>query len=273
MLVTFVIGLREGLEAALIVGIVAAFLIQNSERKSLRPMWGGVALAVFLCVAVAVALNMVGQRLPLQMRETMEGALTVLAVAGVTYMLVWMRRHSRDLKGDLETKTATALGENSTRALIVLAFVAVVREGLETAFFLLGILGGAEDAVVGLAGALAGIAVAAGIGYGIYRGGVRVNLSRFFRFTGALLVIVAAGLLASSIHEFAEAGVFTLWQRPALDLSAVIVPGSVQAGLATAFLGFQPVPTFAELVAWLLFLLPVGWYVLRPQRITRQLPV
>jgi high-affinity iron transporter len=271
MLVTFVIGLREGLEAALIVAIVAAFLIKNSDRRALRPMWAGVAGAVGICIAAALTLHLIGERLPVRAREAMEGGMTILAVIGVTYMLVWMRRHSTQIKTDLQERAARALDSGSTWALVVLAFVAVLREGLETAVFLLGILTGSSNAVVGLVGAAAGIAVASLIGYGIYRGGVRIDLARFFRFTGVLLVVVAAGLLSSAIHEFAEAGMFTIGQTPAIDLSGLIAPGSVQAGLATAFLGFQPVPTYAELTAWLIFLIPAAWYVLRPVQPARRL--
>ncbi|MGH8916512.1 MAG: iron uptake transporter permease EfeU [Acidimicrobiia bacterium] len=266
MFATFVIGLREGLEAALIVGIVGAFLIQHDERRSIRAMWVGVGLAVAVCVALAFALDLAQQRLPLKARESMEGILTLAAVGGVTYMLIWMRRHSRHLKADLEAKTAEALNKNSTRTLIGLAFIAVIREGLETAIFLFALLEGSADVEIGLVGALTGIAVASVLGYGIYKGGARINLSRFFRVTGVVLVLVAAGLVASSIHEFAEAGVVGWGQSPALDLTAIIVPGSIRASLTTAFLGFRPVPTYAELAGWLLFLIPASWYVLRPQR-------
>lgn len=270
MFTTFVIGLREGLEAALIVGIVAAFLIQNGDRQSLRAMWAGVALAVTACVGVAFALSLADQRLPLKAREAMEGTLTLLAVAGVTYMLVWMKRHSRELKSDLEAKTAAALDQNSVKALIVLAFVAVIREGLETAIFLFAILDGSSNVALGLVGALLGIVVASGLGFAIYKGGARINLSRFFTVTGVILVLVAAGLVASSIHEFAEAGLIPWWQGPAIDLSAIVAPGSIRAGLVTAFLGFQAVPTYAELAGWLLFLVPAAWYVLhRPRRTVR----
>lgn len=264
MLVTFVIGLREGLEAALIVAIVAAFLMKNSDRRALRPMWLGVTGAVALCITAAVTMHLIGERLPLKAREAMEGSFTILAVVGVTYMLVWMRRHSPELKDDLHTKAAKALDSNSTWALVALAFVAVLREGLETAVFMLGVLTGSTSPTLGLIGAGTGIAMASLIGFGIYKGGVRINLAKFFRFTGVLLVIVAAGLLSSAIHSFAEAGLVTVGQSPAIDLSGLIAPGSVQAGLATAFLGFQPVPTYSELLAWLLFLVPAAWYVLRP---------
>lgn len=266
MIPTFVIGLREGLEAALIVGIVGAFLIRRSGRDALRPMWAGVGIAIGLSIATAVVLSFLGQHLPLVAREAMEGTLTLLAVAGVSYMLVWMRRHSSDLKSDLEEKTSGALESDSSMALVLLAFVAVVREGLETAVFLLALLGGSSSMTLGLVGALFGLAVAAVLGYAIYRGGVRINLSRFFRVTGAVLVLVAAGLVASSIHEFAEAGLISWGHAPAIDLSGIIAPGTIRAGLLTAFLGLQPAPTYAELIGWVIFLVPAAVYVLRPRR-------
>lgn len=272
MLATFVIGLREGLEAALIVGIVAAFLGQKGDRKSIKAMWIGVALAIIACISVAYALSLAGQRLPLKAKATMEGVLTLGAVAGVTYMLVWMRRHSRDLRSNLEAKASEALSQNSTKALVVLAFVAVIREGLETAIFLFAILEGSNNVPVGLTGATIGILVASAMGYGIFKGGLRVDLGRFFRLTGIVLVIVAAGLVAASLHEFAEAGWVTIGQGPAVDLSGLIKTGSLSASLFTGFLGLQPVPTYAELAGWLLYLIPVGWYVLRPNRPRMALP-
>lgn len=196
----------------------------------------------------------------------MEGALTLIAVVGVSYMLVWMRRHSSAIKGDLETRAADALSRDSTMALVGLAFVAVIREGLETAVFLLALLRGSANVALGLGGALLGIVVAAALGFAIYRGGVRIDLSRFFRVTGAVLVLVAAGLVAASIHEFAEAGLVPWGNSPAVDLSGLIAPGTLRAGLLTAFLGFQPVPSYAEVFGWLLFLVPAGLYVLWPRR-------
>lgn len=266
MIPTFVIGLREGLEAALIVGIVGAFLIKRGDREALKPMWLGVGLAVGLSVSAALALDMAGRRLPLMAREVIEGTLTLVAVVGVSYMLVWMRRHSSQIKGDLEARAAEALNRDSTLALVALAFVAVIREGLETAVFLLALLKGSSDVSLGLGGALLGIVVASVLGFAIYKGGVRIDLSRFFRVTGVVLVLVAAGLVAASIHEFAEAGLIPWGNSPAIDLSAVIAPGTMRAGLLTAFLGLQPVPTYAELAGWLTFLIPVGAYVLWPQR-------
>lgn len=262
MLTTFVIGLREGLEAALIVGIIAAFIIRRGNREALRPMWWGVAAAVALSAGGAIALHIANRSLTLQSREVMEGVLALLAVAGITYMIVWMRRHAADLRDDLESKAGLALAAGSATAIVAMAFVAVLREGLETAVFLLATLGNdASSPVLGALGAAVGILVSVVIGYGIYRGGVRINLQRFFRVTGVVLVIVAAGLLASAVHSLAEAGVIGFLQHSAIDLSWLIAPGTIRSSLLTAFFGFQPVPTVAEVVAWAVFLIPMVIYV------------
>ena len=265
MLPTFVIGLREGMEAALIVGIIAAFLIQRGQRQALRPMWIGVGLAVVLCVAIAVVLQAVGAALPFRQREAFEGVLALVAVAGVTYMVVWMRRHSRRLRQVLEAHAEHALVRGSAWALVGMAFFAVAREGLETVIFLLAAFQTSTDPASTGVGAALGVIVAVVLGYGIYRGGIRINLSRFFRVTGAVLVFVAAGLLAASVHEFAEAGVVTLLQSPAIDLTWLIAPGTVRASLITGMFGLQPVPSVAEISAWAVYLVPMLAYVLWPQ--------
>lgn len=261
MLTTFVIGLREGLEAALIVGVIAAFLIRRGERAALRPMWWGVVAAVALSAGGAVALHLANRSLTLRARETMEGLLALAAVAGITYMIVWMRRHSAELRAELESKAGEALAVGSVTAVAGMAFVAVLREGLETAVFLLATLQNNPSPLLGLVGALIGIVVSVGIGYGIYRGGVDIDLRRFFRVTGLVLVAVAAGLSASAVHSLAEAGIITFLQGAAVDLSWLIAPGTIRSSLITAFLGFQPVPTFAELIVWFSFFIPMAAYV------------
>jgi len=274
MLTTFVIGLREGLEAALIVGIVAAVMIQQGRRDSLKAIWIGVGLAVGVCVAAAAALSFANQRLPLTAREGLEGSLTVLAVVGVTYMLVWMKRHSAGFRVQLEDQTTDALRRNSVVALIVLAFVAVIREGLETSLFLFALLEGSSEVALGLGGALLGIGVASVLGYVIYRGGAHINLRRFFMVTGVVLVLVAAGLVGSAIHEFAEAGLISAGQAPAVDLTGLVAPGTIRASLLTALLGLQPVPTYAEIFGWALFLIPTMTYIIYPRgvRVRESLP-
>jgi high-affinity iron transporter len=266
MLPTFIIGLREGLEAALIVGIIAAFLIQRGERKALRPMWYGVGLAVALCSGVALALEALDQVLPHKQQEALATILALLAVAGVTYMVVWMKRHSRELKGSLEASAENALVLGSAWALIGMAFFAVLREGLETAVFLLAVFGNSDEPAVTGTGAVLGVGLAVALGYAIYKGGVRINLSRFFRFTGFVLVLVAAGLLASAVHTGHEAGWIDVLQAQAFDLRWLVAPGSVRAALLTGMLGLQPVPTVGETLAWLLYAIPMSLYVLWPSR-------
>ena len=266
MLPTFIIGLREGLEASLIVGIIAAFLIQRGERRALRPMWYGVGLAIALCAGVALALEAIDRSLPHKQQEGLATVLSLLAVGGVTYMVVWMKRHSRELKGSLEASAESALILGSAWALIGMAFFAVLREGLETAVFLLAVFGSSKDPAATGAGAALGIVVAVGLGFAIYKGGVRINLSRFFRFTGFVLVLVAAGLLASAIHTAHEAGWIDVLQAQAFDLRWLVAPGTVRAALLTGMLGLQPIPTVGETLVWLLYAIPMGLYVLWPTR-------
>lgn len=263
MVTTFVIGLREGLEAALVVGIIAAFLVRRGERSALRALWWGVAAAVTISIGGALGLGAANRALTLRSRELMEGALALGAVGGVTYMVLWMRRHSATLRRDLEVRTGAALAGGSTVAVFALTFVAVLREGLETAVFLLATLEHGADPATGVLGAVAGIGVAAVLGFGIYRGGVAIDLRRFFLVTGLFLVVVAAGLAASAVHSFAEAGVIGVLQAPAVDLSRLIGSGSEWSSLLTALFGFQPVPTVAEVAAWAAFLVPMSLYMAR----------
>ncbi len=179
MLPTFVIGLREGLEAALIVGIIAAFLARQGRRDLLRWVFLGVATAVVLCVGVGVGLEVVSANLPHRQQEGLETVVGVLAVAMVTYMVIWMRQHSRQLKAQLEGFAADALrsngGDGAAQAMVVMAFLAVLREGFETVVFLLAAFDAADNTTSAAGGAVLGIVVAVGLGYGIYRGGVRLN--------------------------------------------------------------------------------------------------
>lgn len=263
MLPTFVIGLREGLEAALIVGIVAAFLRAQGRRDLLRWVLVGVGVAVVLCVGVGVALEVYSRELPQRQQEGLETIIGVIAVGMVTYMVVWMRRHSRELKGQLEGLAAQAIEGRSRagRAMVLMAFLAVIREGMETVVFLIAAFNEAGSSSAAGLGASLGIAVAVLLGYGIYRGGVRINLSRFFRVTGLVLVLVAAGLVVNALHTAHEAGWLDIGQGRTVDLSGLVEPGTVQASLLTGMLGVQPYPVTIEVVGWLLYLVPIGCYV------------
>jgi high-affinity iron transporter len=266
MLPTFVIGLREGVEASLIVGIVAAFLRQRGATREMRWVWAGVIVAIALCTAVAVVLEVVNNNLPQRQQEMMETVVALVAVAMVTSMVVWMARHARTLKGDLESRAGAALEERSVLALVAMAFLAVLREGLETAVFLLAALQASSNRAASSAGALLGILLAIVVGYLIYRGGVRVNLARFFVVTGLVLVLVAAGLVSFAMHTGHEAGWILVGQQQLVDLSGLIKPGSVQSALVTGVLGVQPKPTLIEGIGWLVYFIPVSLFVLMSAR-------
>jgi high-affinity iron transporter len=257
MLPTFVIGLREGLEAALIVGIIAAFLGQQGRRDALRQVWTGTAAAVAICIGIAIALQVISSGLP-QQQEGLETVVGALAVVMVTYMIIFMRRHARWLKGDLEGAAASALASGSGRALVLMAFLAVLREGFETAVFLLATFHASGDATTSWLGAVIGILLAVAIGYGVYRGGVRLNLARFFKITGMVLVLVAAGLVMTVFHTANEAGWLTAGQGQALDLSWLVRPGTPLSSLLTGVLGIQPYPAWTEVIGWLAYLVPMA---------------
>jgi high-affinity iron transporter len=268
VLPTFVIGLREGLEAALIVGIIAAFLTQQGRRDALRWMWLGVAIAVLLCAGAAWALHIAEENLPQREQEQLETVIALVAVGMITGMIVWMRRHSTDLKGDLQERASLALVSGSALGLIVMAFLAVLREGLETAVFMLAAFQQSDRPGLTGTGALLGVAVAVVLGYLLYRGGVKINLSKFFRVTGVVLVLVGAGLLAFAVHTAHEAGRWNILLDRAIDLRGLIDPGSVQSALITGMFGIQPEPTWGEILAFLVYAVPMTIYVCRPQRPT-----
>lgn len=267
MLPTFVIGMREGLEASLIVGIVAAFLGKQGRRDALRQVWIGVIAAVVLCIGIAIALKVLAADLPQRQQEGLETVVGALAVGMVTVMVLWMRKHARGMKRELEGAAASALATGSARALVIMAFLAVLREGFETAVFVLAVLQqpGSGGVLPGI-GVVLGLAVAVAIGWGIYRGGVKLNLAKFFKGTGVVLVVVAAGLVMTTLHTAHEAGWLNVGQGHALDLSWLVRPGTPLASLLTGVLGLQPQLVAAEVIGWLVYLVVVGTFVLVPPR-------
>lgn len=263
---TFLIGLREGLEAALIVGIVAAFLKRN--RQSIRPVFAGVALAVLISVAVGVGLDLFAAGLPQARQEMMETVINAVAVVFVTLMIVWMNGNSARIKGGLERDARRALHRGGALALAAMAFLAVLKEGFETSVFLLA---AAETShgnrwFAALGGAV-GIAAAIALGVGLYVGGLRLNLGRFFRVTGVFLVLIAAGLVLGALRTAHEAGWVSLGQQQALDLSRWIPANSVLGALATGMFGIPADPRRIELLGWALYALPVLIVFLWPNRV------
>jgi high-affinity iron transporter len=267
MIPTFVIALREGVEASLIIGIIAAFLVKEGRGEAMRQVWLGVGSAIVLCMGVAVALRVIRQDLPESGQATLETIIGLVAVTTVTYMIVWMRRHARGIKSVLEGNAATALAAGSTTALVAMAFLAVLREGFETSAFLLAAFQDSTDTTAAGAGAVLGLLAAVAIGIGLYRGGVRINLARFFRVTGLVLVFVAAGLLATAMHTAHEAGWLNGLQGQALDLTWLVQPGTISGSLLTGMLGLQPTPTVGEVLVYALYAVPMALYVLWPDRL------
>ncbi len=265
MIPTFVITLREGVEASLIVGIIAAFLVKEGRSDALRQMWIGVGIAIVLCTAVGVGLDLVGEELPQREQEGLETVVGVIAVAMISYMIIWMTRHSRGIKAELEGGAASALATGSAMALVAMAFLAVLREGFETSVFLLAAFQDATDTTAAGTGAVLGLLGAVVVGFGLYRGGVRINLSRFFRITGLILVFVAAGLLATAAHTANEAGWINSFQSQAVDLSWLVDPGTVVESLLTGMLGLRASMTIAEVVVYLAYAIPMAAFVLWPR--------
>jgi high-affinity iron transporter len=253
---TFFIMLREGLEAALIVGIICAYLIKVEQRDLLRPVLVGVAFAVALCVAIGIAVVATIGRLPLPVQATLEGIGAVTAVVVVTWMLFWMRRQGRALKGELEGHLATAIAGGTALALVGVAFVAVIREGLESVLFLLAVVTSRGDTTAALAGGLLGLVVAAGIGWAIFAMGVRVNLGRFFTWTGALLILVAGGLVMYAVAEFTEAGLLPT-TATAFDLGATLPESSPLGSVLAGLLGYQSAPSVLQVALYLAYVVPV----------------
>jgi high-affinity iron transporter len=253
---TFLIGVREGLEAALIVGIVAAFLRRNGH--SLRPMFIGVGLAILISIGVGLGLEVLSTSLPQRQQEMLETVIGAIAVVFVTTMIVWMNRHAFQMKGELEREAQQAINHGSSLALAGMAFLAVLKEGFETSVFLLAAIqasgGGRLWAVLG---AVAGIAVAIGIGVGLYYGGLKLNLGRFFKVTGVFLVFIAAGLVLSSLRTAHEAGWITIGQQRVADLSSWMPTRSVLGALITGMFGIPTDPRLVEVLGWLFYAIPV----------------
>lgn len=265
MIPTFVITLREGVEASLIVGIIAAFLVKEGRKDALRQMWIGVGIAIVLCTAVGVGLDVAGNELPQKEQEGLETIVGLIAVGMITYMIIWMTRHSRGIKAELEGEAASALATGSAMALVGMAFLAVLREGFETSVFLLAAFQDATNTTAAGSGAVLGLLAALLIGVGLYRGGVHINLSRFFKITGLVLVFVAAGLLTTAAHTAHEAGWINSFQSEAVSLRWLIHPGTVSESLLTGMLGLRAAPTQVEAFVYVAYAVPMALYVLWPR--------
>jgi high-affinity iron transporter len=262
MLATFFLMLREGLEAALIVGIVAAYLVKIGRRDALSRVAAGVSAAIALSVAIGVTVALTINELPEIIQATAEATAALVAVGVLTWMLFWMRRQGRALKGDLERGVDLAISDGSTFALVALAFVAVLREGVETVLFLVPIVSFEGSGVDTLLGGVVGLAVAIAVGWAIFVAGRRVNLRRFFTVTGTVLIFVAAGLVAFAISELGNAGLIQKGGT-AFDLGGVLSDTSPLGSVLHGLFGYRAAPTPLELLGYVAYLVPVlGLFVL-----------
>jgi high-affinity iron transporter len=265
---SFVIALREGIEAALIVSIILAYLKQLGATDRSRLVWWGTALAVFLSAAVGTVIFVAGAEFEGTAEEVFEGLVTLAAVGVLTWMIFWMRRQGARIKSELQEKVDTALVAGGL-ALAGLAFFAVLREGIETALFLFAaakgtaVEGTAVAPATQVTGAVLGLALAIVLGVLLYRGGIRMNLRSFFRVTGMILIVVAAGLFAFSLHELQEAGWIPILEAHAFDLSATLPDDAGAGAILRGLLGYNADPTWLEVAGWAGYLLVIGGLFLR----------
>lgn len=268
MFANLLIGLREGLEASLIVGILVAYLVKLDRRDLLPKMWAGVGLAIILSLGAGLILTFGTYGLSSEAQELIGGILSVLAVGLITWMIFWLAQTAKDLKAHLQADVDKSLAVGGW-GLAIVAFLAVAREGLETALFIWAAVRASGQDWIPLVGALIGIAISVVLGYLIYRGMVKINLAKFFAWTGGLLIIVAAGVLSYGIHDLQEAHVLPGEDNIAYDLSAIIPADSWWAALLRGTFNLRPVTTWLEFAAWWLYVLIVGFIFLRMIRSTK----
>jgi high-affinity iron transporter len=255
----FLIGLREGLEASLVISILVAYLVKTGRRHDVRYIWIGVGTAITLVVLAFTIITIAVDQLPFRWQEGVGGSLSIIAAALVTWMIFWMRRTARGLKKELEgeLESAVLLGAG---AITLVAFLTVGREGLETAAILYATIANSYTATPFI-GAFSGFVVAAVLGYLIYRGAVKVNLGKFFTVTGYLLIIVAAGVLAYGVHDLQEARFLPGLATKAFDVSDPVAatwnpqnPGGWMGTLLKGTINFQPDPTWLQAGVWVVYL-------------------
>jgi len=266
-LASYLIGLREGLEVTLVVSILIAYLVKGGRRRELFPLWGGVAAAVVLSVLFGALLTYTETTLlaDTASRELFEAITSVVAVVLVTWMIFWMRRTARRLKGELTGRLEAAIGLGGA-AVAGIAFVSVIREGLETALLFYTAAQGATSTLTPLLAITAGIATSVLLGFGLYAGAIRVNLTRFFTISGVLLIFVAAGIFKYGIHDFQEAGVLAGGDRLAFDITNVLDPTSWYGAAISGMFNITGAPSVLETIAYVVYLVPVLAVFLWPAR-------
>ena len=266
MWIPLLIMLREGIEAALVVGIIAGYLRRTGRSAWMGAVWVGVMLAAALSLFVGAALQFAGAEFPQRQQELLEGVIGLLAVGILTSMVFWMRRVARSVKQELHASIDAALSgthKNQAYALISMVFLAVAREGLETVFFLLAVFQQSPSPLAPL-GALIGLIMAIAVGWGIYAGSIRLNLGRFFSITSLLLLVIAAGILAGAVRSLHEAGLWNGMQAVVFDWSERLPDDGPIGSVLAGFFGYQDTPTISTLGAWALYLVVALTLFFRP---------
>ncbi len=263
-LATFLTGLREGLEATLVVTILVGFLVKSDRRDRLKLVWAGVGLAAALSVGVVLLLGYASEALTGPKRELFEAITSLVAVIFVTWMIFWMRRAARSIAGQLRARLDDAI-KLGPLAVVVVAVLAVAREGVETAVIFVGIVQGAPT-IWPVVAITVGLLTAVALGFGLYASMLRINLTKFFTWTGLLLILVAAGIFRYGVHDFQEAGVLPGLSHHAFDISGVLDPSTWYASLLSGMFNITPQPTVLEVIAWLAYAVPVLVLFLMPGR-------
>jgi high-affinity iron transporter len=253
MLSTFIIALREGLEASLIVGILVAYLVKTERRHHLRALWTGVSIAIVASLAFGAFLSYTSAELSPRGEELFAGTTSFIAVGFVTWMVFWMQRTARGLKAELHSKAESAVMAGPV-ALALASFFAVVREGLEASLFLytnFKTVGAVSTATLGL---ILGLALAVGLGIGIYKSAIKLNLGKFFTYSGIALIVVAAGVLSYGIHEYQEFGLLPAPDAFVWDITSWMPKESFVASLLAGTIGFDTTTSWMQLAGWLAYL-------------------
>lgn len=254
MLSSLLITLREGLEAALIIGIILAFLVKTNHRQNFKAVWTGVSLAVLTSLGIGTVIYLLAGEFTGRAEEIFEGIAMFLAAGILTWMIFWMRRQAVNIKEHLHAQVRNALSGGSSLGLVVLSFVVVVREGIETALFLFAANRVAESPILFTLGGLLGLAIAVVIGYSIYKGSARLNLKAFFNVTSVVLIVFAAGLLAHGIHEFHEAGIIPTVVEHVWDTNHILYEKSTFGQFLTAIIGYNGNPSLVEVITYFIYL-------------------
>jgi len=259
MIASFLLSLREGLEAALIVGIILGVLLKLNRPEMKKSVWLGVWVAVALSLVAALILNLLGLKFEGRGEAIFEGVVMLLAAGVLTWMIFWMHNTAGNLKQEIELKTRSAVRGNGERALFGLAFLAVFREGIELALFLLAVQQTATPVAV-LSGALLGLATAVVLGWLLFTSTMKLSLRGFFRVTNVLLIIFAAGLVAYGVHEFNEAGLIPAIIDPLWDINPILSDKSEIGLLLKALFGYNGNPTLTEVLAYVTYLVGIITY-------------